>query len=240
MSNQKQMVMTMTGEIFQPVRVFYKLHNKEMVLKLFNKLSCMEFDRDNDRWVWTYSRETKRFKFDKPYSSIPKHMRPIVLGSFFTSPDNDMYLDVGSIERAIKAIPFFDKRINRSVASVTNIGISNQLISNKSDHPGSNFDSLFKGVTFIDPEEKLIKLKEQHGDNYLQKFVEESQAFLKKEVKPEYKNAEILPTHFYEDGIELLEQALKMRQIVAFEHWKGNSDYSMADVIRKMTGINNR
>ena len=237
MNQPKQIVKTMTGEIFQAVRIFYTVHDKERVQRKFSKLSCMEFDRDNDRWVWTYWGETKRFKFEASYMSIPEHMRPIVLGSFFTSIDGAMHLDVGSIERAIKAIPFFEKHVGRSIASVTNIGIHNQLLSDKNDHPGSNFDTIFKGVGFIDPEERIEKLKEKHGDSYLKIMLAESQAFLQKKTKRDQKKAEIFPTNFYEDGIDLLEKNLTMRQIVAFEHWKGNKDYSLADVINKMVGI---
>ena len=40
---------------------------------------------------------------------------------------------------------------------------------------------------------------------------------------------ERLPVHYYEDGIGGLALALRLRQIVAFQHWLGNSEYSLDD-----------
>ena len=237
MTQNKPIIATMTGEVFQPVRIFYKMYDKAQVTKVFRSLSCMKFDKFEDRWVWEFWGETKNFKFDKPYKSIPKHLRPIVLGSIFSREDDEMHLDVGSIERAVKAIKFFDKRINRTIAEVTNIGISNKILSDKADHPGSNFDEIFKDVEFVDPVEKMDKMKAEHGDDFLLKMMEESQDFLQKKTKPKFEKAEILPANFYDDGIELLQNTLKMRQMVAFEHFRRNTDYSLADVINQMTGV---
>ncbi len=181
----------------------------------------------------------KNFKFDKPYKSIPKHLRPIVLGSIFSREDDEMYLDVGSIERAVKAIPFFNRRIDRSVAEVTNVGIHNKIFSNMDDHPGSNFDEIFKDVKFVDPVARLDKMKAEHGEDFHIKLMEESQGFLQKKTKQPFEITEILPANFYDDGIELLQNTLKIRQMVAFEHFKGNTDYSLADVLNQMTGAGN-
>jgi len=57
-----------------------------------------------------------------------------------------MYLDVGSVERAIKAIEFFDKRIKRAVAEVEYIAIYNKVCSTMDEHPGYCFDKLFLNV----------------------------------------------------------------------------------------------
>jgi hypothetical protein len=47
-------------------------------------------------------------------------------------------------------------------------------------------------------------------------------------------DVEKFPVHFYEDGILSLETALKLRQIVAFEHWQGNTAYTLGDVMKKI------
>ena len=43
---------------------------------------------------------------------------------------------------------------------------------------------------------------------------------------------ERLPTNFYEDGIESLTHTLRLRQHLAMEHWTGNHDVTMFDLIR--------
>jgi len=46
---------------------------------------------------------------------------------------------------------------------------------------------------------------------------------------------EKFPVHFYTDGILSLENALRLRQIVAFEHWRGNTGCTLGEVIQKVS-----
>jgi hypothetical protein len=46
---------------------------------------------------------------------------------------------------------------------------------------------------------------------------------------------EKFPMHFYTDGILSLENALRLRQIVAFEHWRGNMKCTLGEVIQKVS-----
>src|SRR6478735_7924595 len=118
MPTEKQSIQTLTGELFQPIRLYYRLHNKSAVQVAFNKLHCMDFDTPGQRWVGVYDNEAKKLQFNKPWSSIPPERRPIVLGSFYTRVDEEMYLDVGSIERALAAIAFFNRHIKRASAEL--------------------------------------------------------------------------------------------------------------------------
>ena len=47
---------------------------------------------------------------------------------------------------------------------------------------------------------------------------------------------EKLLVHFYTDGITSLENALRLRQIAAFEHWRGNTACTLGEVIQKVSG----
>src|ERR1700688_2767033 len=146
MSEKRQVVKTLTGEIFFPVRLYYKVQSKVSVEVAFKKIRCMDFDLTGDRWTWLYDDEAKKLKFEQPYSAIPPHRRPIILGSFYSRVDDQMYLDVGSIERALKAIEFFDKRIKRAVAELEYFAVYNKITASESEHPGACFDKLFSGV----------------------------------------------------------------------------------------------
>jgi hypothetical protein len=46
---------------------------------------------------------------------------------------------------------------------------------------------------------------------------------------------EKLPVHFYTDGIRSFETTLRLRQIVAFEHWRGHTTCTLGEVIHKVT-----
>ena len=82
MPSAKQLLMTMTGEIHQPVRLYYEVYDQAAVLKTFTKLRCLDEDQDNHRWVWLYHGEAKKLKFHTSHAAIPRHMRPIVFGGF--------------------------------------------------------------------------------------------------------------------------------------------------------------
>ena len=51
-------------------------------------------------------------------AQIPKHLHPIVIGSLFVRRNDELLLDLRSCERALLAIPFFDKYLPRKVAKV--------------------------------------------------------------------------------------------------------------------------
>lgn len=231
-----QYVKTITGEFIQPVRVYYNLFNKNNVQKLFKRMRCMKFDANRNRWVWLYDGEAKKIKFQVSYRAIPRRARPIVLGSIFTKVDSQMHIDVRSIERATEAIEFFDNRIERTDAKVTDIAIRNSIISENMENP-TNFDGIFddKKIVHKNPEEYLEELENEilaiTDKNEMMKAL---MIKIDKESKKSFPKVERMPTHFYEDGIVQLKLALQTRQNVAIEHWQGNESYSLSDVLKKM------
>jgi hypothetical protein len=77
-------------------------------------------------------------RFEKPYSSIPPHRRPIVLGSFFFRSEREAYLNTNSFDRAIKAVEFFDKHIDRSILEVTEMTVVNKAFDAHQQGPPSH------------------------------------------------------------------------------------------------------
>jgi len=211
---QPTIILTMTGEIFQPVRLYYHVHDLHQLHRIFKKISCMYFDESN-RCIWLYDGEAKPLKFKQPYASIPKNRRPIILGAFYRGPaDDNMHLDVGSIERATAAVPFFDKRIGRSIAEVKCVAIYNKLFSDAADHPGSNFDRLFGGFQ-IEEIEALIEAR-------IQRMEQAVKSGRLEDVLQERSHAlvDLFPVRYYDEGIAQLEMSLQMRQVVAVQRWQ--------------------
>ena len=237
MDNEKKLLMTMTGEIHQPVRLYYQVFDQAAVLKVFAKLRCLDEDRDQERWVWLYDGKAKKLKFHTSYSAIPRKMRPIVLGSFRFTSAEDLSLDVRSWERATQAVVFFDRYLKRSITQVTHAAIVNRLFAyTTSGLP--ELEGLFAPdtITEIDGEEMLLRAAES-----LKTIQDPRQrmamafAMMEQQSKEPLPDVEKLPVHFYEDGITSLENALRLRQIVAFEHWQGHTDYTLGDIIRKVS-----
>ncbi len=48
------LLVTLTGEPLQPVRLYYAIPNKSLVTKVFKRLGCMGEERKPPRWVWLY------------------------------------------------------------------------------------------------------------------------------------------------------------------------------------------
>ena len=45
---------------------------------------------------------------------------------------------------------------------------------------------------------------------------------------------ERFPVHYAEDGIEGFKLALRLRQMVAMQHWLGNPEYTLGDAIQSL------
>src|SRR5437773_3501077 len=125
MDSGKKLLMTMTGEIHQPIRLYYEVYDQADVLKVFAKLRCVEFDREQKRWIWLYQHEAKPLKFATSSDAIPRQRRSIILGAFLLPHDDGMCLDVRSWERAAKTMVFFDQYLKRSVTQVTHAAMVN-------------------------------------------------------------------------------------------------------------------
>jgi hypothetical protein len=232
---EKQLLATVTGEFFQPVRLHYKVFDQRGLLKAFQKLRCLGFDQTQQRWVWLYDHEAKKLRFQQSYAQIPKHLLPLGIGSVFLRGD-DLLLDLRSCERAKLAIPFFDRHIPRKVAKVTDAEVVNKLFS--AEHlkvtPTEIFDQMKSTVR--DPDAEVQRLAEltagvQGPEEKLRVAFEDMRARARQPL-PE---VERFPTNFYEDGIEAFGTTLQMRQMVAMQHWLGNTEYSPFDVIQLMT-----
>jgi hypothetical protein len=148
-----------------------------------------------------------------------------------------MTLDVRSWERATQAVVFFDRYLQRSIARVTHAAMVNRLFPATAEGL-PDLEGLFAPdqVTAIDGEAML-----RHMAASLQPIQDPQQrldrAFTLMEHQSQERLPEVekLPVHFYTDGITSLENALRLRQIVAFEHWQGNTACTLGEVIQKVS-----
>lgn len=217
-------IATHTGEFVLPVRLCYRVYDKQTLHnKIFRNMKCMSFDADNDRWTWLFEHEAKNLSFKYKYNDIPKNLRPIVIGSFFTDNDDEMHLDVRSHERAEHAIVFFDKYIDRSVAEVTHAIVLNRLITETEIELSKDFDNYFKNVEIVDKakefEELMENAKKQYKDknglrDYMINLMEIDSTRIIDDV-------EKIRLNYYEDGINPFRFSLKIKRIVAINKFNG-------------------
>jgi hypothetical protein len=230
----KPLLSTFTGERFHPVRLHYRVADPQGLLNAFKKLRCMQEDRPKQRWVWLFDHEAQWLSLPKSYAELGKELRPIVLGSFFSRDPDHVILDLRSCERAVLAVPFFDKHIPRRVARVTEAEIVNSFFSatdNASLTPADIFDRC--PVTDLDPDGHVEKIKSaiaEVGDP--QEKFRIAMEMMTLPARGPLPLVERFPVHFYEDGIAGFEFFLTLRGMVAMQHWLGNADYSLHDAMQ--------
>jgi hypothetical protein len=234
--SEKTIGMTVTGEIFQPVRLYYTVSNRQRVETCLGRLRCMNVDAPQKRWIWLYDEEAKCIDFKNKFSSLPENIRPVIIGSLVWKSAETLILDVRSFERALAAIQFFDKHISRSLAKVTHCATVNRIFE-ITESSASNFDVFFENndkLVEIDPDAFMDKVRatplSKNGSPDLQAII----SFLDNEMD-RFFEIEKFPTHFYEDGIESLRGSFIFRRTIALERWEGNVNYSFKDAFNKFS-----
>ena len=216
MKEEKTLITTHTGEPSQPVRIYYQVIKPKTVLGVFKKLRCVYFEQPLKRWRWTYEHEAKKLRFERSYAKIPKEVKPIVMGEFFWRGDQELLLEVRSFDRAIKAIEFFEKRINSRAGQATKLRVVNRFFA-AGEH---NVEQLWE------PE----SVQEDSPKAWFE--------YLEAKFKEKIPEIEEIPLDFYREsalGLSGLKMALTLRRIEASQHFAGNESFSQYDLIEQMT-----
>lgn len=232
-SPEKSLSRTVTGEIHQPIRLYYEMYRPEKVITALSRLKCIQRDPQKNRFVWLYQEEAKSLEFSVPYNEINPEMHPIVIGSFVIKPKNILICDIRSVKRALLAINFFDRYLSRKYAKVLNLAILNRYSQIHEDkgscydalfddypkkfQPPFDFDALSDSVKDIaDPKQKIRFLYE-HSRKSGEKPLDEVETF---------------PTNYYKDGIEALRATLVFREVTAIRHFLGDTRLSFNELIQ--------
>ncbi len=230
-------LITITGESYQPARLYYQVGQKNAVLGRFKRLRCIDYDQSQNRWVWYYTEEAKSLKFNTSYRDIPKEQHPVILGYFTWKGDRELELDLDSFDRVLEAIKFFDQKINRRLAKGTKFKIVNKLFpaSTTEEEMSSHHHIFFEQREAVDHEEDMDKLEEissqyEPGDERHQATFD----YMEQQLRKPLPEVEEIENNFYDAGIESVSLTLKMRSIEAVEHWRGNKNFSQFDVMERL------
>lgn len=150
-----------------------------------------------------------------------------------------MVLDVRSHDRAIHALDFFDKRINRYAANPTHMRLVNRFFSveempNREIHPSLDpfFDRDDIPCLAREMEQALNQIEAEYADNPEGREKAVSDYITQQMDRPHPEIEELL---IYPDKIERisLPMALQMRRAEAFEHWRGNFTFRSTDIVKR-------
>ncbi len=174
---KEAMACTMTGEPYQPVRLYYQIKQKNALLGRFKRLRCIDFAPTKNCWVWLYHEEAKKLKFTKSYGELPKEYRPIILGYLRVKNESELLVDVRSFQRGIQAILFFDQKINRRLARLEKMRIVNKLFpaSISQSEMWGHHREFFEEREVVNPQEKvkeLLKIAEEQEERKRKELLE--------------------------------------------------------------------
>ena len=236
---------TMTGEAYQPVRIYYRVLKRGAMLGRLKRLKCISPEQNNQRWNWFYVAEAREIAYDIPYSEIPKHYRPVRLGYFEWRSSEELHLNVFSLQGAIKALDFFDRKFNRHLALPEKIRVVNlcfdETESLTPNQPHPSFDEFFErdDVYIPQPEkfkERVAQISAEHEDpeqrsEALDQFMREDS----QQTSPEVEEMGIQIED--KEWASMLSVGLMMKQIEAIEHWKGNKSFTQQDAIEELLSM---
>lgn len=137
-----------------------------------------------------------------------------------------MYLEVRSIERAIQALTFFDKYLGRKVAEAKEMAVVTRFLDVSEN--STSYDYLFAQEVKKDSEMLLADMADKLGEK---PDPQKAFQFLREELNTPEPEVIRQPLDFYGDGIEPIRAALTMRQIIAKEHFIGNTSFSFNDIV---------
>jgi hypothetical protein len=242
-SSKKILIKTLTNEFFQPMRLYYIVHNKDELIARFKNLKCMMYDAKLDDWTLEYSNEASNIGLEVSPEKVPEEANPLIIATIYIENDTTMLIDVRSIERAQKLVEFIRKHIPRNIAEVTHAAIYNELITASSDHPDPkkndiDYDEIFsqKNIFVVDPEKIFCDI-ESLGKKYKNK-TKRLEAIIQKaeeNAKKPLPKVEKFPLYLYEEGIDQFSRACQMRQCIAIKHYYGYSDYSFYDLAKSFS-----
>ena len=222
-----------TGEIFQPVRLYYRVAKSSQIVDRFLHLACMQFHPTYERWVWLLTGEATALPFQHPTPSM--NDAPVALGAWRVMK-RMMVLDVFSCERALQAIPFFETYLPRKSAKLSHIGVINRLFA-PDEFTEFHFDTSFRNdLQFHDQSFWMlakilwISLRTRNVHKRLA-LLEKS---FHKQMHQSFPEVEYLPIRYYQEGVAALQYQLTVRQNVAIHQWNGETEYSSHDYIEEV------
>lgn len=235
------LVTTMTRELFQPMRLYYRVHNRKKLATQLKKLRCVDYYEESDEWAIFYTDEAANIQLGLPPEKVPPEAQPLIIARLHMPDEHSMVIDVRSIERASKILEFIYHQIPRKIAEVTHAAIYNQLITADSPEGAMlvDFTEIFdkQDITLIDPEKTIAEMEEIAAlyEDKREALIVVTEKTLENSRKPLPK-VEKFPVYLYDEVDELyhFETMCQIRQVIAMQHFNGNTDFTFYDIAQKM------
>ena len=234
-TNERILLATATGEPFQPVRLYWSFPPNAAVTQELIRLRCVNEVEEARCWEWTYEGEAAGLAFGQPRSALPPKMQPIVIGRFRVSQKDRLVLHLRSFDRADEAAKFFAPLFGPKVALARARVINRWFQAAEAKGGLDALDRLLdQNVVVIDPRQSEETFERAMAGTRTQE--EKAQAlerYSQEGRKKDVPLVEDFPLAPQEEtpAFSNLAMTLRLRTLRALEHWNGNTQLTLADVI---------
>ena len=223
---------TVTGEPFQPVRLYYTVPSESVATKSLSGLRCIDEDKRGRCWVWLYDDEAASLTFERPRKDLPADVHPIVIGRFRFPQKTCMTLDVRSAERAIEAAKFFAPILGSCVVlarlRVINRWFQVREASDGLDRLDKLLDANVVRTNLTGARDAIAQAISAPGTE----MGDEGTLAARLEDVPLVEDLPLIAEDVAQNFGDL-RLALRLRAERVHEHWQGNTGVTLADIIRQ-------
>ncbi len=234
-SDERRLLVTLTNEPFQPVRLYFGIPGPAFVTGKLHALECMvEVPRERC-WQWLYCAESSSPGFKTDYDRVLKTKGPIVLGRIRFPERGGMTFQTNSILRAVEGARFLRSRLGPEVVALR-CRVVNRCFACEEGRPDELMTTLDRDVTVIDPREGVATLRREFENVRSMEDPERAIAeCLERKIEggQDVPTVEDFPLYPEEETPEFqqLATALEFRLIRAVEHWRGNTHLTLTAII---------
>lgn len=247
--NSYTVIHTTTNEPMMPVRLYYKVHNEDLLVRALKKLKCIGFENKKN-FVLLYYKEAKNLDLEVYYQDVPEEFYPVILATGCIKQGSILHLDLKSLQRAVCIIDFLGKHIPQTIMEITSFAHSNKftVIQNRQEIQAlldQNFDHIFLDSK-IHNVNHVINLNDEVGTRRLssssdQAMVNESLEMFMPYVEEDianYPEFERISIHYnrqkHDNLIVWLSIRAVIKELVATAHYEGNNNYSSKDALNEL------
>lgn len=238
MRSDRKLIITSTGEPYQPVRLTYSIPGKAFVTNIFSQLDCMQ-ERENGQWHWYFGAEAEDLELGAYSRERLEDDESVVIGFIRFPKKSTMTIEVRSVLRAIAAAKFFGpilgpKVVARRARIVNRYFDGSELTGNVAELD----KHLDQNVTVVDPRIAEAKLNEylagaktaEQSKRAYERYYEERRQ--ERRDVPLVEDFPLAPCEETPD-FKHLTITLELRMFRAHEHWNGNP-VILRDIIARL------
>jgi hypothetical protein len=227
---------TVTGEPLQPIRLYFSVVSKAAVTRTLLGLRCVDEDQHGRRLVWLYQYEAAALTFGtRAHRDLPTDVHPVVIGELRFPERNRMVFAVRSADRAIEVAKFFKAILGANVSLVRARVVNRWFEASEAVAGPEPLDKLLDAnVTRVDPKDAEEAFERaMAGTRTLEEKQRAMEAWAAERRRRDVPLVEDFPLHPEEETPDLrdLTMTLQLRGMRAFEHWRGNTHLTLADII---------